>query len=720
MNQAASLILQKADVNKLPSLPHVLLHLLELCQNENLDIADLSDIIKQDAGLYARFMSIYNHRHCQLKTRPRPSASTDTDNPDIQQILQNLDLSTVKSIITSTAAQQFFSRTSLQRTDFLKQHWQHSLLCAQVAYAIARHCNYHSPDEAYTAGLLHDIGQLSLETAYPDKYTSTFVPLSEDDYFRTMENDEFKTTHQQISATLLRQHGCSSFMVDAVLYHHETISHILDAHPLVKIVNLANSLSNRYFKEQDQQVFVAARELLGLDRALLLEILENATQRTENMARSLGIQLSLDSMNGEASKALKAGDEFKQLQLAEQIRNIALLSSLYQHLSRCTPSHDRTALLNIISQHTDILFGINQNILFLYDPVDEHLHAITADNQPAQLADISIPLKADRSLVAEVLINKQAGHSFDDVDIHNTVDLSVVDKQLLSFTRQKGFICLPLMIKDNAIGTLLMATDRVRFEQLWKQLPLLMYFVTEIAHSLRTDHPGSPMNDADNNPQLEQRIREVQHEVRNPLSIMNNYLGILSHKLDNDKPAQEDVQTIKSEIERINLILNRLTEKEIPAETISPIDINSIISDLTHVFQSSLFTSKNIQISLELDSSIKALPSNANTLKQIYTNLIKNAVEALPANGQLMVYTQDNVNVDGKEHIEISVTDNGPGIDTQILPKLFSPVDSTKGNDHAGLGLTIVKNLVGELHGSISCRSSSKGTSFHILLPKSR
>ena len=84
-----------------------------------------------------------------------------------------------------------------------------------------------------------------------------------------------------------------------------------------------------------------------------------------------------------------------------------------------------------------------------------------------------------------------------------------------------------------------------------------------------------------------------------------------------------------------------------------------------------------------------------------------------------MVYTQDNVNVDGKEHIELCVADDGPGVDPDILPKLFSPVDSTKGGDHAGLGLSIVKNLVNELHGSISCRSSDKGTSFHILLPKS-
>jgi len=210
----------------------------------------------------------------------------------------------------------------------------------------------------------------------------------------------------------------------------------------------------------------------------------------------------------------------------------------------------------------------------------------------------------------------------------------------------------------------------------------------------------------------------VLHEVRNPLSIMNNYLSILSHKLDNDKPAQEDVQTIQSEIERVSLILNRLTEPESPTDETSPIDLNAIITDLTKVFKTSLFASKNIEISLELDERLSALQSNANAIKQIYTNLINNAVEALSANGQLMVYTYDYVNVDGKEHIELVVTDNGPGIEEFILSRLFTPVDSTKGEDHAGLGLTIVKNLVTELHGSISCRSNSKGTSFHILLPK--
>ena len=720
MNKKAKQILQKVDVDKLPSLPHVLLHLLDICHDESLSFTELAKILRQDPVLYARVDSVCHRNRCDAGKEHSVQKSEPV--LTIEQTLEKLGINTIKSIAVTATVQQFFSRTSHERTDFLKQHWQHSLYCAIVAESLARLCHYSNPDEAYTTGLLHDVGQLVLETRYPEKYTLTLAQLSEDDYFHTLEKDEFDTTHQQVGAELLKKHGANSFVYDAVLYHHENFDHILDAHPLVKIINLANMLTSSYFKQEDQQVFDAAAQLLDLKKPLILEMLEKSQERLNNISKTLEIDLAIDGMNGESAKQHNASDEFKQVQLAEQVRNIALLDGIHQHLSRLdNQDESQSALLNVISQHTGILFGVSQCILFLYDPVKDRVNALAADNQPVQLTDISIPLTAGRSLVTDALLNKQPCHSFDSDDYDNGKNqLSIIDRQLIGITAQSGIICLPMMMNNTAIGTLILGVDKPRFESLWKQLALLMRFVNEVAHTISvnqvTDNVSAGADEQAD--QLKQTIREVLHEVRNPLSIMNNYLGILSYKLESDKPAQEDVQTIKSEIERIGKILNRLTETETPTDETSSVDINAIIADLTHVFQSSLFADKNIQISLDLDERINTLQTNANALKQIYTNLIKNAVEALPANGQLMVYTQDYVNVDGKEHIELSVSDDGPGIDINILPRLFSPVDSTKGDDHAGLGLTIVKNLVNELHGSISCRSSDKGTSFHILLPK--
>ncbi|MBT8119381.1 MAG: HDOD domain-containing protein [Gammaproteobacteria bacterium] len=718
MNQKAKQILQKADVDRLPSLPHVLLQLLDICHDESLSFTELTNILRQDPALYARVCSVCHHHDCEAGHKLKTDTSTS-----IESSLQHLGINTIKSIAVTATVQQFFSRTSLERTDFLKEHWRHSLYCAHVARAIAEICDYSDTDEVYTTGLMHNIGQLVLETAYPDKYTTTFAQLTDDTIFHDLEQDAFGTTHQQVGAELLRRHGANSFVYDAVLYHHESVEHIQDAHPLVKIINLANMLTSSYFKpEEDQQVFDAAEQLLAIKKPTLLEILDKSKAHVETTAQTLEIGLPFDGMDGQTIKKITASDELKQVQLAEQVRNIALLDGIHQHLSRSgAHSGDVDALFNIISQNIGILFGVSQCILFLYDAASDRVEAISADNQPPQLADISIPLTSNRSLVTDALLNKEACHSFTTESFeHNLNELSIVDRQLIGITEQEGIICLPMMMNNAAIGTLILGMDKTQYENLWKQLPLLMRFVNEIAHtiSVSSSSSQSAVSDEERSHQLEQKIREVLHEVRNPLSIMNNYLGILGYKLENDKPAQEDVQTIKTEIERITDILNRLTEQESSTDETSPVDINAIIADLTHVFQTSLFASKNIQISLDLDERIESLQTNANALKQIYTNLIKNAVEALPANGQLMVYTQDNVNVDGKQHIELSVADDGPGIDSDILPQLFSPVESTKGDDHAGLGLTIVKNLVNELHGSISCRSSDKGTSFHILLPK--
>ena len=543
MNKKAKKILQIADVEKLPSLPHILLQFLDACHDKNLSFTELASILKQDPGLFAR---IYSAIHCNQPVNLQ-TASEDS----IEQALQQLGINTIKNIAVTASVQQFFSHTSLEHTAFLKQHWYNSLHCAIVAESIARLYNYSNPDEAYTTGLLHNIGQLVIETCYPKKYTNAFAQLSEDEIFHSLEQDAFGTTHQQIGALLLKEHGANSFICDAVLYHHEKFDLILDAHPLVKIVNLSNILTSSYFEEdrhapEGQQVFDAAEELLGLNKAELLQILENSQERIANISQELEINMIVDGMDGKTTKQQYDSDELKQAQLTEQIKNIALLDGIHQQLSRSGDRDDGTnELLNIISQNIAILFGVNHSILFLYDESSNRVNAVSAENQPPQLADISIPLISGRSLVTEALLKQETYHSFYTESFEHNLQTrhSIVDQQLIGITQQEGIICLPMIIDNAAIGTLILGVEQTQYETLWKQLTLLTRFADEVAHAIHakilTGEPSA--NDKQKTSQLEQKIHEVLHEVRNPLSIMNNYLGILSYKLENDKNAQEDV-----------------------------------------------------------------------------------------------------------------------------------------------------------------------------------
>jgi len=702
MQIEANQLLQRTGADKLPTLPHVLLHLLDACQDENVSFEQLANVIRSDPALCVKIISA--------------CSDGGTSEENLEQLLARLGINTIKSIAITSAVQQFFSRNNRERLAFLKQHWYHCIFCGCVAKQIAEHIDYKHLDEAWFAGLLHDSGQLIMEAAYPDKYTAALAHLSEDEYVHEMESEAFDSTHYHVGANLLKIHGSNPFLADAIRYHHEPVDKILDAHPLVKITNLANRLSHEQFKQNPDEALNAAERLFGLSRPLVDGILNNCVEKIGNIANEYGVDFINDDTDSDTAQKIHANDQLKQVQLAEQIRNIAMLDGVHQHLSRI---EGKQGLLLALKQNISILFGISNCTLFLYDAASDKLQAIsTAENGP-HLKDIKIPLEPGRSIVTDALLEMRTINSFEIIQD----ELSIVDLQLISLNVKEGLLCMPLIVHNAAIGTLVLGIDEGQLPSLQKQQSLFKRFANEIASTISSSLSEFRAEDDDTTTDPDQilkaRAREVIHEIRNPLSIINNYLEILGIKLEGDDPAQQDLETIRGEIYRINSILEKLSQPD-TADTSEavPVDVNALVADLSHMFQTSLFAAHDIEISLNLDDSMPPMLTNADALKQIYTNLVKNAVEALPAEGLVMVYTQDQVNVDGKAHFEICVADDGPGIPVEILPDLFTPIKTTKGDGHAGVGLTIVKNLVNELHGSISCRSSDKGTSFHILLPR--
>ena len=702
MQQEASQLLQRTDADKLPTLPHVLLHLLDACQDTNVSFERLASIISKDAALSVKVISACG-LDCSIK-----------DN--LEQALVRLGINTVKSIAITSAVRQFFSRNSSERTVFLKQHWHHSIFSACLAERLAVHIGYRHPQEAWFAGLLHDAGQLVMEAAYPDRYTAAYAELSEEGRHPDMEAEEFDAAHYDVGAHLFKKNNGNTFLADAIMYHHEPVEKLRDAHPLVKIANLANLLSRDEFSQDPAEALQAAYELFGIPENLVDEILADCIENTRKLALEFEIEAGAGNGDEEAVQGVMAADELKLVKLAEQIRNIAMLDGVHQHLSRI---EGKSALLHALKQNIAILFGISDCILFLYDAGSDVLQAASTTAEDSHLLDVKIPLEPGRSIVTDALLEMNMLDSFNS----EPGALSILDRQLIGLNGRQGLLCVPLIIHNAAIGSLVLGIDEAQLPALNKQRSLLKHFSNEIASTIGSslaefrDHDETEEINPDQ--VLKARAREVIHEVRNPLSIINNYLEILGVKLEGDDPARQDLETIRGEIHRINSILEKLSRPGPvePSET-ALVDVNALIADLSHMFQTSLFAAHDIEISLNLDESMPPMLTSEDAIKQIYTNLVKNAVEALPAEGQVMVYTQDQVNVDGQPHFELCVADDGPGIPAEILPDLFSPVQTTKGDGHAGLGLTIVKNLVNELHGSISCRSSDKGTSFHILLPR--
>ncbi|HEY9120936.1 MAG TPA: ATP-binding protein, partial [Marinobacter sp.] len=104
-------------------------------------------------------------------------------------------------------------------------------------------------------------------------------------------------------------------------------------------------------------------------------------------------------------------------------------------------------------------------------------------------------------------------------------------------------------------------------------------------------------------------------------------------------------------------------------------------------------------------------------IRQVVINLVRNAAESLSEGGDVSIHTLAPVWQGGKTWVELEIADTGNGIPADIRTSLFSPVRSTKGKGHSGLGLSVVKQLIDDREGIINCRTGRGGTAFRILFP---
>ena len=122
---------------------------------------------------------------------------------------------------------------------------------------------------------------------------------------------------------------------------------------------------------------------------------------------------------------------------------------------------------------------------------------------------------------------------------------------------------------------------------------------------------------------------------------------------------------------------------------------------------------------MELCPDVPPTIEAADPIRQILTNLLQNAAEALTSGGRIRIATKHPVNLGGRRYTELVVEDNGPGLPQEIMANLFSPGASTKGSEQRGLGLSIVKRLADDMGAILLCSSSHNGTRFQLLLPGS-
>lgn len=696
----------------LPTLPHILLKLLEVCNKKPVEIEAISQIINKDASLSMKLMLMVNPACYGLPNRVT----------SIDQALLLLGSDIAKNIALSAIVQQSFKDIKTSCAPGLKILWRHSLMCAVLAEMIARKVSYPNPDEAYLAGLLHDIGKLVLWANYKEKYTEALQSTG-----NTLINSEKQLgiSHCETGARLINSCLPQSFVSDAVLYHHEPQHRIVNALPLVKIVYAANILSS-WIDKDSPNAFDMAKEVLDLERSALEAIVPLSHKKVEQAAESLDINIEhLDNFDESTCEE----DAVKQKELVHAAINISQLQGALQNLFEC---HDHDSILKVVRQTLQNLFDLKSVLFFLYNQEKDALQGIVENGAEydSLIKEIVIPVQAKSCLLTKALAEKTSLDSFGHI---KGVDLSIIDSQIIRLAEQEGILCIPMLSQENYVGVMVIGIDEDQSHILFKDLDFINMFASRVAvvidaenerkskaKLIQSEHLTAPSAVVD----------KVAHEISNSLGIMKNYLKILGLKLAKDSPAQEEIIIVNEEIDRINLIIHELSNLLEPKTRQKElVDINSLISDLIKITHESLLIQSGVEAKFSLESSIPPIMTDKNGLKQVFINLIKNAVEAMPHGGDIEINTrlitksqnnEFNKEVDKKEQefVEINIRDSGSGIPEEIKSNLFEPFVRSKGNGHSGLGLSIAYSIIKGLKGTISCESNeATGTTFKILLP---
>ncbi|WP_121613037.1 PAS domain S-box protein [Mesobacillus foraminis] len=200
----------------------------------------------------------------------------------------------------------------------------------------------------------------------------------------------------------------------------------------------------------------------------------------------------------------------------------------------------------------------------------------------------------------------------------------------------------------------------------------------------------------------------IAHEIRNPLTSIKGFLQLMIEKSSN----KEYYQIMLREIDRIELITNEFLILAKPqAKKYCKKSITAILGGFLPLVETQA-NMRNIEIITEIDELLPAIYCDANQIKQVFLNVMKNAIESMPKGGQITMKVKRN-----EESLLISIEDQGCGISSERLKRIGEPFYSTK-EKGTGLGLMIIFNIIKEHQGTIQITSQlHKGTKVQIRLP---
>ncbi|UCD84117.1 MAG: PAS domain-containing protein [Deltaproteobacteria bacterium] len=373
---------------------------------------------------------------------------------------------------------------------------------------------------------------------------------------------------------------------------------------------------------------------------------------------------------------------------------------------------------DIASQHKDMT-----ELLHNYDRVEDKESLLLSDYAQR----IAVPYSRDQDIVMQTVREKKC------FVVNDARTDDRVAQEFNDVYQANSFISVPIVVRDKVYGIILadniytnepIDMDRVQLinifgllcglvienSQAFQELGQRMEELKKAYSDLKEAHDD--LSEKEKFAAMGRMAAVVSHEIRNPLVTIGGFARLIKRKCSGLGPVEQNAEIIIEEVERLESILANIMDYTKP---LSPVlrneNLNEILHETVRMFRRAVKV-KKIKLKEEFGRKIPEVALDRRQIKQVFINILKNAIESVEEEGTVTIstYCRD-------DHLFVEFRDDGVGIDQYTKENMFNPFFTTK-EGGVGLGLSICKRIIDSHKGEIEVVSGpSQGSTFKIKLP---
>ncbi|VAW40022.1 hypothetical protein MNBD_DELTA03-727 [hydrothermal vent metagenome] len=749
---------ESINVERIPTLPAVAVEAIRLLEGDPSNFESVADLLRNDQVLSGRILRYANAAFVGARQRIT----------SIPRAISLLGFNTVRGLILSVSVFDCFSDAAQERLEGLVNFWLHAIGVAAASELLAEKLGFANVDEAYLAGLVHDIGKLICYQQMPDEFSEVCLELEKQGGYSTdaplaldVERRKMGLDHTDVGRIAAEQWMFPEALVKALAAHHQPVPEAIkpEKENLYQLVRFADAIcvchnigSSYFFSTgaYDHQHYHFALEnfmlLNGIEGGEIDDLVTEVVKRIEKMAVVMGFHDSetyqhlLSSANVTlGAMSVDLGQQNNELLAANRVLDAAC--GLGRSLK---PGLTIAEALREILLAAQEAFGVKRCLCLALDDGEAHFRGQIYSG--GEFAEFSVPhhggpvVKSEADMetealqqlrrvslefeegttmesgVAEIIAGSEfmAGFFLGDQKSHGRVE-RIIGELLVDFKDASPPVAdLAVMRRNFELLSTAAANgiDRILME---KDLSRQARAMAAEARKLE-EHQRQLFN-THRLATVGRLAAGAAHEINNPLTIISLNLQIMQRLLvkQPDDELRHRLEVIADQERRISKIIGDLMGFARPNEPkFTSAQVGECMDLVLGVLGDRVSISK-IEIVNNIPADLPPVFVDAMQIEQVFMNLLINAIHAMPKGGRLEL----RGGVDGHERVVIAVVDNGVGISRENIGKIFDPFFTTKREgEGTGLGLAVCHSIIEHNGGILQVESVvGEGSTFSVRLP---